>query len=293
MVSAKKRGLGKGLDALLAAQPKAQASPDGAAGNGVEGEQILQLDPRAIRPNPKQPRTTFAEEPLVELAESIRRNGVQEPVVVRNVGGTYELVTGERRVRACVMADLDSVPAICRDVSDEDMLRLGVIENIQREDLNAIELANAYQQLIREFEWTQEELAEQVGKKRVTVTNTLRLLNLPAEVQRCVAEQEITMGHARALLALATPEAQSRGCRRIIEQGLSVRQTEKLASPNRDNPKPVPKDPNLVSLEDELRRNLGTRVTVRSNAKNRGKIEIDFYNLDDLERILDLLRSTH
>lgn len=295
MAKFKKGGLGRGLGALITGP----ASDDGQLGaplalDDTAGERVLELDPHAIKPNPKQPRVTFDEEALEELAESIRRDGVFEPVIVRRSGDAYELVSGERRVRACIMAGLKAVPAVCRDVSDSDMLKLGLIENIQREDLNAIELAKAYQALIDEFNWTQEELSAQVGKKRATVTNTLRLLNLPGDVQRVVANGGISMGHARALLALSSPKDQSAACRAIIEKGLSVRQAEKLASPTKPKARTEkPRDPNIAAIEDELRQSLGTRVALRAHGPNmsQGKIEIEYYSLDDLERILDLLRN--
>jgi ParB family chromosome partitioning protein len=234
----------------------------------------------------------FDEDALEELSESIRRDGMQEPVIVRKSGGEYELVSGERRVRAAVMADIETVPAICRDVSDADMLKLGLIENIQREDLNPIELARAYKQLIEEFDWTQEELADQVGKKRVTVTNTLRLLNLPEVVQARVADGSLAMGHARALLAIESPEKQISACRKIVNQGLSVRQVEKLASRETATPKPKSgKDPNLSAVEDELRRKLGTKVALKPSGNTKGKIEIEYFNLDELDRLLELIRS--
>lgn len=292
MASPKKRSLGKGLDALLGPSPKARVSAETALQPAVEGEQIIYLDPRTILPNPKQPRTTFREEALEELAASIRREGVQDPIIVRQRGTAYECVSGERRVRASIMADLLTIPAICREISDSDMLRLGLIDNIQREDLNAIELATAYQELIREFAWTQEELADQVGKKRATVANTLRLLNLPREVQTSVAEEKITMGHARALLALDSAEAQIAACRKIVSEGLSVRQVEKLASRAKTERKPREKDPHIAELEDSLRRHLGTRVTIRVGERQRGKIEVEFYNFEDLDRILLLLRGS-
>ena len=295
MANPKKRALGKGLDALLSGRKAEAAKGSEAVAAAAEAlqpgtEVVLRLDPREIDPNPKQPRTTFNEEALEELAESVKRDGVQEPVIVRKRGDKYELVSGERRVRASIMADLDTVPALCRDVSDSEMLRLGLIENIQREDLNAIELAEAYHRLIDEFGWTQEELADQVGKKRATVANMLRLLNLPGDVQAAVAEGRISMGHARALLALDAPDAMSAACRKIIDQGLSVRQAEKLAAPPKPKPEKPPKDPHLSSLEDDLRRTLGTRVVIRSQKDNRGAIEIEYYSIDDLERILDILR---
>lgn len=291
MASAKKKkGLGKGLDALLASQPVvepvAEAEPE------APGERVLQLDPHAIKPNPKQPRQVFNEDALEDLAASIRRDGVQEPILVRQSDGEYELISGERRVRAAIMADCETIPAICRDVSDADMLKLGLIENIQREDLNPVELAEAYQALIDEFSWTQEQVAQEVGKKRVTVTNTLRLLNLPVDVREHVASGELSMGHAKALLALETAKAQSQGARKIIAQGLSVRQAEKLAAPKKPKAaKDTPRDPNIARLEDELRRSLGTRVHLRTSKDNRGRIEIEYFSLDELERLLDILRK--
>lgn len=290
MAKGKKGGLGKGLGALISSRDENGAGPGSTEDTG---ERVLQLDPRTIKPNPAQPRKNFDEETLLELAASIKQDGLQEPVIVRFVKGQYEVVSGERRVRATVLAGLTRVPAICRDVSDDDMLKLGLIENIQRDDLNPIELAGAYKALQGQSDWTQAELADEVGKNRATVANTMRLLNLPLDVQRSVARGEIAMGHARALLALKTPREQSAGCRRIIEQGLSVRQAEQLASPPKPRPKPKPvvKDPNIATIEDDLRRILGTKVTLRTAAKNRGKIEIEYYNLDDLERILDLLKN--
>jgi ParB family chromosome partitioning protein len=173
------------------------------------------------------------------------------------------------------------------------MLRLGLIENIQREDLNVIEQAEAYQQLMDEFGWTQEQMASQVGKKRATVANILRLLHLPEDVRAHVSDGTLTMGHARALLALETAEAQRGACRKIIDQGLSVRQAEQLAKP-RPKPEPGPgpaRDPHVAALEDTLRRRLGTKVHVRAGDNNRGRIEIEYYTLDDLERILDMIQG--
>lgn len=291
----KKKGLGKGLGALIG--EKSLALEDLArAGDGAllsDGSRLLELDPREIRPNPKQPRRGFDEAALEELAESIRRDGMQEPVIVRRVDDTYELVSGERRVRACIMADVERIAAIYRDVSDHDMLKLGLIENIQREDLNPIELAYAYQQLLEELECTQEELGGEVGKKRVTVTNTLRLLNLPEVVQEQVADGSLTMGHAKALLALASPAAQMIAARKIIKEGLSVRQAERLADgPKTRKKRTQPrKDPNIVRIEDELRRSLGTRVALKVQNAGRGKIEIEYFSADELERLLDFLRG--
>jgi ParB family transcriptional regulator, chromosome partitioning protein len=294
----KKKGLGKGLGALIGASSMqgatsapVQASPT--PQTLPDGSHLLLLDPREVVPNPKQPRRVFREEALQELADSIRRDGVQEPVIVRQVEGRYELVSGERRVRASIMADLEGIPAVCRDVTDRDMLRLGLIENIQREDLNAIEQALAYQELIQEFNWTQEQLAKEVGKNRVTVANIVRLLNLPQVLQDHVAEGTLTMGHARALLAIEDGNRQLAMARKIIAEGLSVRQAEKLAAEGkapRAKAAPSAKDPNIAQIESELRRSLGTKVAVRQQTPTSGKIEIEYFNLDDLDRLLGVLR---
>ncbi len=310
MASTRKSGLGRGLGALIgggtafepiAADETAPTPPPAPAANAgaqplEDGSTLLLIDPRTVRPNPKQPRHFFNEDALRELAESIKRDGVQEPVIVRKKDGVFELVSGERRVRASVLAGLEKIPAVCREVSDEDMLKLGLIENIQREDLNPIETARAYRALALHFGWTQEQLAEQVGKKRATVTNMLRLLNLPDEVQQMVVEGSLSMGHARALLALELPARQTALARRAIEEGLSVRDVERAVAPAPRPPAPetktpTRKDPHLAQVEDELRRRLGTKVNISADANWKGTIGIDFFNLDELERILAILRG--
>jgi ParB family chromosome partitioning protein len=294
VASVKKGGLGRGLGALI--PQKADLAPS-LTDVAQTDDRILYLDPRDIEPNPHQPRVVFNEESLEELAGSIRRDGVQEPVLVRKVGSKFQLISGERRVRASVLADADTVPAICRDISDSEMLRLGLIENIQREDLNAIEEARAYQKLVSTFSWTQEELSRQVGKKRATVANALRLLNLPAEIQQAIADETISMGHARALLAIDTPSLQRSLFKKTVEDGLSVRQIEQLAAQTSTNKRKAPpktptaKDPNITALEDDLRKRLGTRVSVHPSGPSKGKLEIEYYSLDDLDRILEIIRG--
>ncbi len=299
MVNAKKKGLGKGLGALLgggasALEAKPATLTTASLGEALpDGARLLYLDPRDLRPNPKQPRRVFNEEALEELAASIQHDGVQEPVLVREAGGGFELISGERRVRASILAGLDKVPAVCRPVSDRDMLKLGLIENIQREDLNAIELAQAYRDLISQFGWTQEELSTEVGKKRATVTNMLRLLSLPDAVQDLVGDGSLSMGHARAILAIEQPQAQAAAARKVIREGLSVRQTEQLAARTKTLPKKEKSvaDIQLSHLEDDLRRSLGTRVRLTAHEDGRGKIEIEFFSADERERLLDLLRG--
>lgn len=311
MADLKKKKLGKGLGALLsgnsaAFQPAAAPAavgPDAPAAAAApaalaDGSMLVLIDPSEVLPNPKQPRRHFDEDALAELAESIRKDGLQEPIIVRRAGDKYELVSGERRCRASVLADKREIPAVCRDISDRDMLKLGLIENIQREDLNAIEVAQAYQELIAEFGWTQEQLADEVGKKRATVTNTLRLLQLPDLVQEQVADGSLSMGHARALLALPSPSEQAAVARKVIAQGLSVRQVEQLvaarvaqAGKGAAAKREPEKDPNVAQIEDDLRRRLGTKVQLRGGGNGRGRIEIEYTGLDELDRLLALLAA--
>lgn len=294
MAEGKKKALGRGLNALISVRPEEPVPPDvSQRPESGDGDRVLYLDPKTLKPNPKQPRKAFREDALEELAASIKHDGVQEPVIVRQGEDGYELVSGERRVRASVMAGLDKIPAIRRDVSDTDMLKLGLIENIQREDLNPIELAQGFQALIAEFHWTQEQLADEVGKKRVTVTNILRLLNLPADLQQHLVDGHLSMGHARALLSLPSAEAQRAAARKIITLGLSVREAERLAAPAEPKPKKTarPKDPNIAGIEEEFQRILGTKVTIRTRKKNRGSIEIEYYSLDDFDRIMGIVRG--
>jgi ParB family chromosome partitioning protein len=299
MAGSKKKGLGKGLSALIGgADTSADPEPvvlDTKPEALSDGTRLTYVDPRTVKPNPQQPRQNFDEESLQELAASIRNDGVLEPVVVREVNGDYELVSGERRVRASVLAELDEVPAVVREVTDEDMLKLGIIENIQREELNPIELAQAYQSLTDAYGWSQEKVAQQVGKKRATITNAVRLLKLPEDIQAHVVDGAISMGHARALLSVPDPLKQRKLCTKIVKDGLSVREVETAAQ--RTNPKTSgaasqkpAKDPHLASLEDQLRIRYGTKVTIKSDKKYKGKIELDFYSLSDLERLLDLLK---
>lgn len=305
MVENKKKaakGLGKGLDALMrpgALNGTSATSHElhGAHRDGhIQGERILLLDPSGIRPNPKQPRRVFDEDSLAELAESIARDGVQEPLIVRRVDGEYQIVCGERRCRAAVMSGLSTVPVICRDIADRDMLKFGLIENIQREDLNAIELALAYKELMEQYTWTQERLAEEVGKKRATVANTLRLLQLPEVIQEQVADGTLTMGHARAVAAVSGQERQLALARKVVEKGLSVRQTEQLAAREAEKaPKkksvPPAKAPHVLELEDRLRRKLGAKVALRHLDGNKGRIEIEYFSLEELDRILEIITN--
>lgn len=262
-------------------------------------EELVEIDTDQIEPNNLQPRTFFNEEKLEELAQSIRENGIIQPLLVRNTGrGKYQLVAGERRWRAAQRAGLLRVPCIVREIPDEKMLELALIENIQRQELNPIEEAQAYKRLIETLSLTQEMVAQRVGRDRSFITNYLRLLRLPEDIQRMVEEEKITMGHARALLGIDDVEIQRKLAKRIIEQQLSVREIERLIKrvvAGEEEPEKGggqtqnAEDANVKFAEDKLRRRLGSKVQIRVNSNNSGKIEIEFYNQDDLNRVFELL----
>jgi len=244
-----------------------------------------------IHPSPFQPRKTFLDEALQELVDSIKEKGILQPLMVRRKGEGYELIAGERRWRAAQKAGLKEVPILVKDVPDSEMLELSLIENIQREDLNPIEEAEAYKRLMEQFHLTQEEISKKVGKDRTTVTNTVRLLKLPAEIKQSLAEGKISMGHARAFLGLEGIDKQKLLLKRLLAGGLSVRQTESLVKRFRTHNSPVSRktNPEWSGLMEELQRILGTKVRIVGKRK-RGKIEIEFYSLDELDRILEFLR---
>jgi len=277
-----KKALGKGLKALI-------GEPEALTRYETDQWQYLMLE--EIEPNPLQPRQDFDEERLDELVSSIKANGVLQPIIVRRSGSAYQIIAGERRWRAAQKADLMSIPAIIRDATDQDMLKLALIENLQRQDLNPIEEAHAYKALIEEHGLIQEILAHHVGKDRSTIANTIRLLGLPDDVHAHVSRGTITMGHARALLSLTDPVRQVSMCQRIVKEGLSVRQVERLVNglaPRRKARRTAAVDPDVRRLEEDLQRALGTKVRIRTTGQ-RGKIEIEFYSPDDLEALLGRL----
>ncbi|GAA2212990.1 ParB/RepB/Spo0J family partition protein [Nonomuraea monospora] len=305
-MSQQRRGLGKGLGALIptgpivdgtgAAAPTASNGSTGETGpKPIAGAYFKEIALSAIVPNPRQPREIFEEERLKELAESIQEVGLLQPIVVRSVGGgKYELIMGERRWRACQRADLDPVPAIVRNTQDTDLLRDALIENLQREQLNALEEAAAYQQLLDDFQATHDQLAKKVGRSRSHITNTLRLLNLPPEVQRKVAAQVISAGHARALLGLESAEEQITLAKRIVAELLSVRAVEEIVamgsakaakSPPRERQTAKPTAPGLTHLADRLSDHFETKVKV-DLGRRKGRIVVEFATIDDLERII-------
>ena len=303
-----KRGLGRGLGALIPTAPgpagleSHAGDPTGAPLRGsavgvrdpqqADGTYFDEIAIGAITPNPRQPRQNFDEDTLEELASSIREVGLLQPVVVRKVmPGHFELIMGERRWRACQLAGLEHVPAIVRGTPDDELLREALMENLHREQLNPLEEAAAYQQLLDDFSATHDELARKVGRSRPHISNTIRLLQLPPQVQRRVAAGVLSAGHARALLALADPEEQYHLAHRIVAEGLSVRAVEEIVALGQHQAKPrrastkQPVAPGLNALADHLSDALETRVKVELG-KHKGKIVVEFASLDDLQRIV-------
>lgn len=291
-MATKRPALGRGLSALI---PNTPPPPSREQAPPVDRPRAQELDIDLLIPNPRQPRLQMDDAKLEELAQSIRANGVIQPIVVRRAGDQYEIVAGERRWRASQRAGLLKVPVAVKEIPDDKLLEVALIENIQRENLSPIEEAQAYRRLTDELEMSQEDIARQVGKDRATVSNYMRLLRLPAEVRTALNEGALAMGHARALLSLTDDTSQRRVGRDVIARGLSVRDTEALvkreleAKPG-DKPKPEPAriDPNTRAAEDQLKLALGTRVRIIRKGK-RGRIEIDFTSEEELQRIFELL----
>jgi len=284
----RKRALGRGLDALFPEISQADAA----------GGDYFYCDLDVISSNRFQPRSTFPEEELAALAESIRKEGVIQPVIVRKTDTGYELVAGERRLRAARLAGLSRIPAVVKTISDQQHLIYAIVENVQREDLNPLEEAQGYHMLVHTFGFSQEEVAAAVGKNRSTVANLLRLRNLPDSIKERISDGEISMGHARALLAARTPQQQNSIFQSILAKGLSVRQTEALvkqpgksgaATPPASGKKASATDAaHFVDMAETLARTFGTRVRIQRKGK-RGKVEIEFYSDADLDRVLELL----
>ena len=284
-----RKALGRGLSALLSADKSVSMV-----------EEAFHVDIGLIDPSPVQPRTHFEAGALSGLAQSIRENGLVQPVVVRRKGSRFELIAGERRWRAAQQAGLERIPAVVRDVPDDKLLELALIENIQREDLNAIEEALAYKSLIEAAGLTQESLAHRVGRDRSYITNYLRLLRLPDDLQKMVQDGRLSAGHARTLLGAADVALQRRMARQIVEKGLSVRDIERLIRQSLSETTDASKtgsrkkidDPNIKAAENKLRRKLGTRVSIFGNTKGGGgRIEIEYYNPQDLDRFYCLLMA--
>ncbi|MDN4494148.1 ParB/RepB/Spo0J family partition protein [Ureibacillus aquaedulcis] len=280
------RGLGKGIGALFPTETLENVQPN--------EDQIEKIDLQKLVVNPFQPRRIFDDEAIEELAQSIMEHGIIQPIVVRKKGKKFEIVVGERRFRAAKFANLKEIPAIVRSLTEDQMMELAILENLQREDLTPIEEAEAYQSLIEKLNFTQEELAKRLGKSRPYITNHLRLLTLPQEVRDLVNTGELSMGHGRTLLGLKNKRRIPEVAEKVIKHGLNVRQLENLIKQlneevSRETEKPVKKDIYVQATETQLREYFGTNVQIRKS-KNKGKIEIEFYSEDDLERILEILQ---
>lgn len=286
-----RKALGKGLSALLPIRPtQSPVQPDPAPGTRVGNIPISQIEP-----NPLQPRNVFDPVRLQELANSIQANGIIQPLIVRSKGDHFELIAGERRLRAAKLAGLSDVPAIVQDYADERLLEIALVENIQREDLNPMETAQALERLTREMHLSHEEIADRTGKDRTTITNMIRLLRLPGNVQLLLAERRLTMGHARAILGIASPELQTQLAEKASAQGYSVRQVERLVKKINEPREPsgdALEDPNIKAAIKELESILGTRVRIVQKTDQRGRLEIEYYSQEDLQRLYELLSST-
>jgi len=274
--------LGRGLDSLIEETRATVREP------------ASRIPTSAIRPNPHQPRSEFDEEAIRELADSIREHGLLQPILVRPFDGGYELVAGERRFRACRSLGLEEIPATVREVDDDRMLEIALVENLQREDLNPIEKAQAYERYVAELNLTHEQAATRLGKNRSTITNQLRLLELPADLQSMVSRGTLSMGHARSLLGVAEPTLQRKIASRVEKEGISVREVERLAKETREGvaPRRAPATPAksayLMDLERRLRERFATKARI-DGGKDRGKLVLEYYSMDELGRLLELL----
>lgn len=296
----KKKGLGKGLDSLIpdnksmksvTSEKTVESKEDAAAKSGV---QVMKIN--EVEPNRDQPRKNFDEDALLELSDSIKQFGVLQPLLVRKRKDYYEIIAGERRWRAAKLAGVKEVPVIEKEYTDQEILEIGLIENIQRENLNPVEEAIAYKRLLEEFNLKQDEVAERVSKSRTAVTNSMRLLKLSDKVQQMIIDDMISTGHARALLAIDDPELQYTLANKIFDEKLSVRETEKLVKEIKNPKKPKEKKPVANSfiyqdLEEKMKSVFGTKVSIASKGKGKGKIEIEYYSDDELEHLFDMMMS--
>jgi ParB family chromosome partitioning protein len=289
-VDTSRKALGKGLGALLPTRPTAASPPVEPPHDDTP--RAVPID--SIDPNPLQPRRVFQGERLAELAQSIRTSGIIQPLVVRRVGDRFQLVAGERRWRAAKIAGISHAPVVVLDIPDDRLLEITLVENIQREDLNPIETAIALERLGRELSLTAEEIGSRTGKDRTTITNFLRLLQLPSDIQQLVSERRLSAGHARCLLSLPSPDLQREVAEKAVAQGWSVRQTERTTQKMMQDRKPkhvdeVDLDPNVKAAIQEMERVLGARVRVVEKAKQKGRIEIDYHSTEDLDRIYSVI----
>jgi len=297
MAGTKTRGLGKGLEALFG---DVEIKPNKVAEEQIKeykvaGDSVLFIDINDIKPNSSQPRQFFNEEKIDELAVSITAHGVIQPIVLKEADGGYEIIAGERRWRAARKAGLKRVPAILKELTKEQLMIISLIENIQREDLNPIEEAEAFQRMYKEFGLKQEDISRNVGKSRPYITNSLRLLKLPEEIQKMVLEGRLTNGHARALITIENVEKQILLAEKIATEELSVREAERLVQETsqkskRALKKAAEKHADILNIEEELKEILGTKVTLNHKGKS-GKLEIDYFSRDELERLIEIFRT--
>lgn len=283
------RGLGKGLDSLI---PKAVMEPPKQEKEEKKPETLVKIT--MVEPNGGQPRKNFDEDSLMELAESIRQFGLLQPILVQDKKDHYEIIAGERRWRAAKLAGLKEIPVIIKELTDQEVVEISLIENIQRENLNPIEEAQAYKRLLTEFNLKQDEVAERVSKSRTAVTNSMRLLKLCDEVQQMVVNEMLTTGHARALLGIEDPEEQYRIAQKVFDEKLSVREVEKLVKNLNKPEKPKKKENESLTaiyqnLEERLKESLGRKVSISSRENGNGRIEIEFYGHEDLDRLMEFL----
>lgn len=312
-MAAKKTGLGRGLDALFpekatvskdtvkksVSKKKTESETSSATANNTleskKGTLLVKLS--SVEPNLNQPRKQFDEDALVELSESIKQYGILQPILVTDKKDYYEIIAGERRWRAAKLAGLKEVPVIVKEFNEQELVEISLIENIQREDLNPVEEAMAYKRLIDEFHMKQDEIADRVGKSRTAVTNAMRLLKLDEKVQQMLIDEMITAGHARAILSISDKERQVAAAMKVFDEKLSVRETEALVKHILDPPKEKKKSVNTTEdaiyeqLEEKMKSIVGTRVLIHRKKNNKGKIEIEYYSKDDLERIIDLFET--
>ena len=290
-----KKGLGKGLDSLITDKVSKPVKP-----KSEHAAEAVMIDIKKVEPNREQPRKKFDEDALIELSESIKQFGVLQPLLCQERDDYYEIIAGERRWRAAKIAGIKEVPVIIKKLSEQEIMEISLIENLQREDLNPIEEALAYKRLIDEFKLKQDEVAERVSKSRTAVTNAMRLLKLNEKVQQMVIDEMLTTGHARALLGIEDQDIQYVLAQQIFDQKLSVRDTEKLVKSMQNEKKGKKKEPEKLDskllaiysdLEEQMKKIMGTKVLINSKNSNSGKIEIEYYSQDELDRIIDLIRT--
>lgn len=296
MTAKKKTGLGRGLNTLIPSVPVKETDTEKILKKDEQIKSEIMVPILKVEPNPDQPRRQFDEDSLQELADSIKQYGILQPLIVKKHEKFYEIIAGERRWRAAKLAGLKEVPVLIRDYEENEIVEIALIENIQREDLNPIEEAQAYKRLMEEFSLKQDQVADKVSKSRAAITNSLRLLKLDQRVQNLLSEEMITTGHARALLAINDPEQQYEIAMKVFDEKLSVREIEKLVKQLSKKKKETPKGEDKVheylfaNMEESLKQVLGSKVNIK-NKNNKGKIEIEYYSKEELDRLVDMLRT--